>query len=313
VSRAGPDSAARLRRLLAMVPWLLAEGGAPVAEIAARFSMAEDEVVRDLQLVGLCGTPPYGPGDLVDVWVDDGVVHAYAGAYFTRPMRLTPAEGFAVLAAGRALLAVPGADPGGALARALAKLEQVLGPAALDVDLAGPAHLDDVRGAAERHERLEVGYYSAWRDEVTERRVDPLLVHAAGGRWYLEANCHRAGGLRRFRVDRLEWVRPTGERFDPPPLPPPGGPFLPAPDAPVLVVEVPPSARWAVEASPAARLEELPGGWVRAHLPVAGTAFVERLLLRLGPEATVVGPAELADAGRAAAARLLARYAGAPA
>ena len=303
------DTGPRLRRLLAMVPWLLAEGGAPVADIAARFGLAEDEVVRDLQLVGLCGMPPYGGGDLVDIWVgDDGFVHAYPGPFFARPMQLTPPEGFAVLAAGRALLAVPGAGPEGPLARALAKLEEVLGRGALEVDLAGAPHLPAVRAAAGRCERLEVGYYSAWRDEVTERRIDPYLVHTAGGQWYVEAHCHRAGGLRRFRLDRFEWLRPTGETFEAREVPAPTEVFAPGPDTATLVLDLASSARWAVDGVAAERVEERPANRVRVSLAVAGSAFAERLLLRLGTDAEVVDPPELADLRRQAAARVLARY-----
>lgn len=303
------DAGPRLRRLLAMVPWLLEEGGAPVAEIAARFEVGEDEVVRDLQLAGLCGVPPYGGGDLIDIWVDDAaVVHALPGPFFTRPMRLTPAEGLAVVAAGRALLAVPGADPSGALARALAALEEVLGRGGLAVDLPAPPHLDQVRAAAAAHERLDVGYYSAWRDEVTERRIDTYLVHAHGGAWYAEAYCHRAGGLRRFRLDRIEWVRSTGEPFEPVDLPPPTALFAPGPETVTMVVEVPVSSRWALESVPVTATTEGPEGRLRVELPVAGTAFAERLLLRLGPEAEVVGPPALVGLGRQVATRLLARY-----
>ena len=43
--------------------------------------------------------------------------------HFRRPLRLTPAEGLALLAAGRALLAVPGSDPRGAACDRAAKLD----------------------------------------------------------------------------------------------------------------------------------------------------------------------------------------------
>lgn len=293
-----------------MVPWLLSEGGASVGEIAARFGVAEDEVVRDLQLVGLCGIPPYGGGDLIDVWVDDaGFVHAYPGPFFARPMQLSPAEGFAVLAAGRGLLAVPGADPDGPLARALSKLDDVLGRGALvEVDLADTPHLEAVRTATDRHQRLEVGYYSAWRDDITTRRIDPYLVHTTGGHWYVEAHCHQADGLRRFRLDRLDWVRLTDEVFEARELPLPAEVFAPGPDSRTLVLDVAAAARWAVETAPAGHVEERPDGRLRVELPVAGTAFAERLLLCLGPHAEVVGPPDLADLGRQAATRVLARY-----
>lgn len=293
-----------------MVPWLLEEGGASVVDIAGRFGVDEDDVVRDLELVGLCGVPPYGGGDLVDVWVDDsGYVHAYPGPYFNRPMQLTPAEGFAVLAAGRTLLHVAGSDHQGSLASALAKLEAALGRSSLEVDLVVPVHLGEVQTAVDAHESLEVRYYSAWRDELTDRRLDPHAVHSVDGQWYLEAYCHRAEGMRRFRVDRLESLQRTGEQFEPQTAALPAEVFGSGPETRPLVLVGPASARRAFEATPAACLRELSDGRLQATIPVAGTAFVERLLLRLGPEVEVVEPADLIEAGSQVARRILARYA----
>jgi predicted DNA-binding transcriptional regulator YafY len=48
---------------------------------------------------------------------------------------------------------------------------------------------------------------------------------------------------------------------------------------------------------------------LRVRLPVAGERWLARLLLRVGPEASVLDPPELATAGRDAARSLLARYA----
>ncbi|PLS74784.1 MAG: hypothetical protein CYG61_10730 [Actinobacteria bacterium] len=304
------DHGPRLTRLLAMVPWLLSEGGAPVSEIAARFGIEEADVIGDLELVGLCGVPPYGGGDLIDIIVDeDGWVSAFAGPFFTRPMRLTPAEGFAVLAAGRALLAVPGAEQEGALRRALAKLEAVVGESAtLAVDLEPPPVLAAVREGIAGHERLEVDYYSAWRDEFTQRRIDPLVAYSLAGRWYVDAHCHRTGGLRRFRIDRIQSVRPTGERFEHRQVAPPGEAFTPGPDARTVTVALPSWAGWVAEAYPVRAVDERPDGRIQVVLDVAGPAWLERLLLRLGPEAEVVEPDDLEGLAADAASRLLARY-----
>ena len=300
----------RLTRLLAILPWLLAEGGAPVAEIAARFEVDEAEILGDLELVGLCGVPPYGGGDLIDVVVgDDGWVSAFPGPFFTRAMRLTPAEGFAVLAAGRALLAVPGAEQQGPLRRALAKLEAVAGrDASLAVDLEPPPQLDTLRTAIAGHERVEVQYYSAWRDEVTERRIDPFVAYSLGGRWYVDAHCHQVGDVRRFRVDRMRSIVPTGERFEHRELAPPAEAFTPGPDARTVVLALPPSAAWVAETYPVRRVEEREDGILAVALDVAGPAWLERLLLRLGPDAEVLEPDDLRGLGAAAASRLLARY-----
>ena len=50
------------------------------------------------------------------------------------------------------------------------------------------------------------------------------------------------------------------------------------------------------------------GGRERVVVPVSGAAFLERLLLRLGPAAEVVAPPSAQDLRAAAAARILRRY-----
>jgi proteasome accessory factor C len=184
--RRGPRSAAeRLRRLLVMVPWVMERGEVTVAEVAERFQLTEKEVINDLERVAMCGVPPYGPDDLVDLFVDEGVVYAGASRIFTRPLRLTTPEGFALLAAGRAGMELPGAEPGGPLARALDKLERTLGAPDLDVSIAKPALADDVARAVEDRAQLRLTYWSAAKDTVIERVVDPQAVFSDRGNWYL--------------------------------------------------------------------------------------------------------------------------------
>ena len=315
VSRPRADLGARLRRVLLMIPWLLEEGGSTVAAIAERFEVTEKEVVRDLNLVMCCGLPPYGGGDLITLMIDDdGTVEAWPGPFFTRPMQLTPVEGFAVLAAGRALEAVPGTGQRDALSSALAKLETALGaPGTLLVDLESPAHLGLVQRAAAEHERLRVTYYSAWRDELTERVIEPLVVHSREGRWYVETNDVTDGKTsreRRLRIDRIHDASTTGERFAAPtaPVAPPERLYTPGPDATEIVLVLSPAARWFAEWMEVEEVTDLGDGRVRARLFVEGEKALERYLLRLGPDAVVESPPELATLARDAAGRILARY-----
>ena len=116
--RAGPRPVReRVGRLLVMLPWLMQRGKVAVSEMAATFGLSERELVRDLETASLCGLPPY-VDELIDLYVDDGWVHAGVPRVFTRPPRLSAEEGFTLLAAGRAALELPGADPTGPLARA---------------------------------------------------------------------------------------------------------------------------------------------------------------------------------------------------
>ena len=110
----------RLRRLLALVPWVAAHAdGATVDEICTRFDFTPARLLDDLDTVMMVGVHPFTPDTLIDVWVtDDRVTIRYADS-FTRPLRLTPGEAVALVAAARGLLATPGSEPDGPLARAL--------------------------------------------------------------------------------------------------------------------------------------------------------------------------------------------------
>ena len=209
----------RLERVLALVPWIAEHPGTTIAELARRFEVDELELERDLELLPMCGLPPYTADRLIDLWVaDDGAVNIRLAEYFDRPLRLSPAEGVALLAAGRALLAVPGADAEGALATALGKLE------AARRDRHGrrrrrweAGQLVALQAAAADGEQLEIEYFSFARDEMTTRVVDPWRVFHAFGAWYLAGYCHAAQGERMFRVDRIRALRTTGEHVEPPP------------------------------------------------------------------------------------------------
>ncbi len=205
-----PDTAGRLRRLLAILAWLAQEGEAPIDEVAERFDLAPDALVAELEMAACCGVPPYTPDQLLEIVVTDTTVSTRLGTTLSRPRRLSPREGLALAASARALLAVPGSDEGGALSRALTKLDRALGGGTLDVELDSPEFLGVVRDALVSGERVELTYYSASTDQVTDRTVTPERIFAAESHWYLDAWCGTAGEVRRFRIDRIRSARPVG-------------------------------------------------------------------------------------------------------
>lgn len=305
---ARPSAEERLGRLLLMVPWIVERGGADIDEIAARFDIPAATVLRELSTAQCYEIPPYGPDSTLGIVVIDGRVEVEPGALLDKPLRLGPQEGFGLLAAGRAALAALGDDEG-VLASALDKLETALGDRVpLEVELARPEVTDDLEAAVAARQRLEIDYYGAARDEVTTRRIDPVSIVHHGGDWFVHAWCHRAGAARTFRIDRIEALRPTGETFAPLDLPGEIHDIGPAHDAPDVVVRLPADARWAAESYPVRKVEEHPDGRLDVTFGLQSDVFLDRLLLRVGPEAEVLAPPELRDVGRRAAARVLAGY-----
>lgn len=301
----------RLRRLLAIVAWLSEVGEASVGEISTRFDVEEGALVHELELAACCGVPPYSPDALLEIVVHEDRVQAYLPKELARPRRLTPREGFALAASARTILAVPGADTSGALGRALSKLEAVLGDQRrLVIDLDAPGRLEEVRRLVEQGVQAEITYHSASTDETTVRVVEPVAVHSLEGHWYLDAWCHRAEGLRRFRVDRITALRlldaSTTRHGDEDSLSQEA--FVPGPGATPVVLGLEPGARWVADSVPVLERRDSDDGRVEVTLAVGGRAWLERLLLQAGPGAQVLAPADLRTAGSDAARRLLHRY-----
>jgi proteasome accessory factor C len=303
----------RLRRLLVLVPYLVKHPGTELAEITRLFGVREDELTSDLNLLFVSGLPPYGPGDLIGVAIEDERVWIDMADYFSRPLRLTRAEALALYLRGTALAVTPGLREATALASALRKLEERLGPETLGelaerVEAAEggrPADtLDALRKAVAGNERVRIEYYAASTAETTAREVDPEEVFFAIGNWYVAAFDHRSGEERLFRADRIRSVEPTGEAFEPRGLAGAGRAlYTPTErDVPVRLL-LHPAARWVSEYYEVDTETETPTGDLEVQLPASRLEWVARLVLRLGGEAEVLGPPELKGRVRELAGR----------
>ena len=307
-ARRGPrPTGDRLRRLLVMLPWLMERSEASLAEMSDRFEVSESELVKDLELAAMCGLPPF-LDEMVDVFIDDGTVYAGVPRLFTRPLRLTAPEGFALLAAARIAMQLPGADAGGALARALAKLAAALGDDAVVVDTPQPPATAAVAEAATKRERLRIHYWSPAADRRTERDITPRRVFLDGGAWYVIADDHLSGESRTFRIDRIEQLEATGiiDKARDVEVPANGAWFADA-DLPTARLRVPASETWVAERYPTRSVTAIKTGW-ELVVSIASEHWLEQLLLRLGAEAKVISPVEWKDLGARAARTLLATY-----
>jgi proteasome accessory factor C len=311
-------SAERLRRLLALVPYVVSRESVGLAEAATAFGMTERELVDDLNLVWcveLKAPDPYCP---IDLSYEGGEISVSQAESIARPLRLAADEASALLVALRMVQDVTGrADE--ALTRLIAKLEAAAGAAgaasaqlAVDIIPNGPALTADIRFALAAGRRLHLRYYVPGRDEATERDVDPMRLLVVEGRSYLEGWCRRAEGVRLFRLDRimdlsvLEEAASVPENAEPKDVE--HGLFRPSPSDLLVELELSADARWVAEYYPCESVTELDEGRLRIALRTPDTRWVRRLALRLGEVARVVSPPELAGEVSAAAAAALAMY-----
>ena len=316
-------SAERLRRLLALVPYVSARRVVGLAETAATFGMTERELIDDLNLawcVELRAPEPYCP---IDLSYEDGEISISQAESIARPLRLAADEASALLVALRMVAETASFgqhQDGDAVARLIAKIEDAAGTAGaassqVSVKIEQPnasGIAATLSGALSARRRVHLRYYVPSRDEATERDVDPMGLLVVEGRTYLEGWCRRAEGVRHFRLDRVlsvdvldvqAEVPETAEQADV------DGPLFTASPSDVLVeIELSPAARYVAEDYPCEYVTDLPDGRRRIGLRTSDTARLRRLALRLGEDARVVSPASLADEVRSAAAAALALY-----
>ncbi len=324
----GAGATERLSRLLAMVPFVLRRDGVTLTELAQHFEVSEKQVVKDLELLFVCGTPGHLPDDLIEADWEGGVVRIGNAEPISRPLRLTSEEAVVLLLGLRLLADVPGPHDRAAVTSVADTLSVLTSGqrSALGIipDPYGPpAHAATVTSALLQRRQLRLRYLSAGRDELSERVVDPHRIVSDAGRHYIEGWCHRAEAVRLFRLDRVV----QAEVLDAPSRPVPSarragelarsGSQVPhrAADT-ILILRLHRGAEWVAEhyaAEPVARdtrFPRPPDGAVDVRLRVADPQHVVRLVLGLGGAAEVLAPVAVRTAVQVAAAAALRRAGG---
>ena len=299
---------AQFSRLLALVPWLAANSGVTLAEAAAHFGITEDQLRRDLGSVITSGADDWTLFD-IQYWDDGGTIEVIDALDLAEPLTLTPDEGFALLVALDALAAIPGGHDRAALQSVTRALTAALGasapaPGAMAVRVDLPDDVvEQVDAALAAGRSLHLTYLGAVRDEVTERIVDPVGVVVVDGYAYLRAHCRTAGGMRLFRLDRIldlalgtEAAQPVSDAdADVEPMA-----VALAATGRRVVVDLP-AGSTLLDRHPVLRSWSLPGGGVRAELPVGDFGWARRLVLGSAGQVVLREPAWLVDQVRDAA------------
>lgn len=203
------------------------------------------------------------------------------------------------------------------LSSAVAKLQDFL-PQTMSVNLADlfarlsfaidPARrievqfLDDVRGALEQKRTLHMTYYTASRDQVLERDLDPYHLTYRRGDWYVVGYCHLRKNVQTFALSRIRKMRLVDETFEIPPTFDVAHYFEYAfgvdnagPPTRVVVEFEVPEARYIGERTwhPSQKLKVLKDGTLRLELEVSLNYELRQWLLSYGSRVRIVEPPEL--------------------
>lgn len=166
-----------------------------------------------------------------------------------------------------------------------------------------PAELfETVFQALFRRRRLLMTYHGRRRDDVSERTISPQRLTAYRDRWYLEAWCHRAEGLRSFALERIRDLhllenscmdvdpQELGRHFDPA-----FGIFSGPADQKAVLRFSAEAARWAADEiwHPDQQGSWLDDGSYRLEVPFGRSRELVMEILRYGPDVEVLSPESL--------------------
>ena len=288
-----------------MMLWAYEHQPVSVSEVADHFGLDVDDAYSELYpLQGIEVAVNEEFHNLGVVVEDDGEIIFDINPLIGRPRKLDRSEALGLLAVANAALRLPGTNVT-ALKTGVSKLERALGVgSSVAIDIPDPEFLKVVEQATRDRECIRIEYYARWADEVSVRTVEPYETVNVSGDWYLRAHCRLRDDHRTFRVDRIEALELIGEthtRSDPG-----NEAFTGEEEAPVVTIEMPNSSRWMIEPLEASVMEDEEK--LVVEIPVSSTIFLERLMLRLGPDARVVGKGPFEELASTAARRLLSRY-----
>jgi proteasome accessory factor C len=320
MSPANPNSAeAILQRLLVVLPLAARDEGegASIEELARDLAVEPRRLLRDLEEVqGRSYYLPAGLGEKVQLTLTRERLHVWTTGEFRRPVRLTPREAVALELALRVVASggPEGDRPGFEMLR-----KRIVGglrsPAADGVEAPpvafsgvggeGTHAVDPVRATVEAalwEGRVLRIRYRPSRREPAWRRVGPVVMAHAEGRWYLLARDLDAEGLRAFRLDRTVSAEATDipfaaterDRLDAEEFFRDGrihdGGGQDAPDPFEAVVEYSPRiARWIREQG-WDHVEDIRDGGLRVRHSVVDPEWLVRHVLSYGAEARIVEP-----------------------
>ncbi|HVN56606.1 MAG TPA: WYL domain-containing protein [Anaerolineaceae bacterium] len=231
-------------------------------------------------------------GELLAFFLSVEVAQRYLGASFEAPLRSAVSRLAASLGE-----------------RAQVSLEELrqhytfAAPAAPGVDA---RLLVDLHRAIQDQLQVRMRYYTASRDEWTERTVDPHHLYNLRGDWYLFAFDQPRQEMRSFHLGRVDWWQVLASRFERVPgfsaqewmssafQAERGGP----PQQVAIRFDAY-QARWIRERrwhETQQDLEELPGGGVILRFRSAGLDEIQRWAMQFGSHAEVLAPPELRQA-----------------
>lgn len=219
---------ARARAMLFLIAYLRQNRGAHVKDVARMLNVSPRVLRGMLEQLTLCGKHPFGPGDLIDVWIERDRIFLDVDQRLGSLVRLSQDEAVALFVALRS-----GADagPGHPLAHAARSALTKLRPSVSEdadarvraletrISIRGEPTPEDggplarLRGALDALREVEIVYFARSSEQLRPRRLRTYALIQHLGAWYAVGRDSVSRTVRVFKVERIKEVQNTDVRY----------------------------------------------------------------------------------------------------
>ncbi len=218
------SAAERAIRLIDLVPYLLNHPGASIQEVAREFGISTADLIKDLDLLFMCGLPGYTPLELIDLSVEEGFVSLRDAQNLDAPRRFSQTEALVIrvaLSALEEMLPVTKRDKVKSVREKISRLytnEIPAGAIFFENDVERDK-MKVVEEAISSGTKLLISYLSPVKSQITDRKISILRIVPESRRTLIEAWCDTSQGIRTFNLANIKALALTSDPADSPPIP----------------------------------------------------------------------------------------------
>jgi predicted DNA-binding transcriptional regulator YafY len=209
----------RINRITAILTQLQSKRIVTAKSIADRFEISLRTVYRDIRSLQEAGVP---------IGSENGVGYFIVDGYRLPPIMFTEEEANAMITADKLVNQKNDASLSKNYTSALIKIKAVLRNQQkekielLDSRISADskytinpksAYLSKIQTAITDFLQLNITYKSIYKNEITKRNVKPLALYFTENDWILIGFCMLRNGIREFRLDKIENLILTTEKF----------------------------------------------------------------------------------------------------
>ena len=209
-----------LEVLIEMLPWLVANNGASLSEVATQFEITDKyalELIGQLVVTG----PSQDGGGLVDIDFEDAEsIFVSDAKSLDRPVKLSSFEATTLLGGLHYLEQFPTLANSEIVAGLISKIQTLLPSLESPISVVAPAVSSEISdviiSSIEDGCAVEISYGAITKEDVSQRLVDPVRIYIRDDFTYLQAWCRSSRAWRNFRLDRILSATQSAQQIDVP-------------------------------------------------------------------------------------------------